>query len=283
MKAFDEKYYFGNSKTRKQIYALAKKQENNVEKIAEKKKIICVSLTYLYCAILKEFGIEATASMPDEAGHIYPIIRINNQKTFIADVQMDLENIQTKTRLKHFEYMKDLSREEGTTVNNQEELTKMLIEIGYIKDKSDYKNEKIKKLKSKVKDKNPHEALRIILEEEDLYDGNQEMESVEIDKFYKRALEKIIPHFFGKKVFAFNCCREKEGKQKEYTLCIFSEEDTIKSYLYSRKDRRFLRVEISKMKQLEKEGLNLGINIKENGVRKLKKYINKVVENEQTK
>ncbi len=46
IKSFDEKYYFGNSQTQKRIYHLAERQSKKVDEIAEKKKIICVSLTY---------------------------------------------------------------------------------------------------------------------------------------------------------------------------------------------------------------------------------------------
>ena len=44
MKSFDEKYYFGNSKTRRKIYELA---ERNTEEVAGKRKIICVSFIYI--------------------------------------------------------------------------------------------------------------------------------------------------------------------------------------------------------------------------------------------
>ena len=272
IKSFDEKYYFGNSKTKRKIYRLAEKQEKNIDKIANQRKIICVSLTYLYCNILKEFGIYAIPSSPEEDGHVYPIIVTKNKNRFVADLQLDLENIQTKSRLQHFEYMGDLPRTSGVNAN-QKELTNMLIEIGYIKDEKDYKDEEINKLIKQVKKMNPHEALKTILEDEDLYRGNEEMDSIEIDKFYKRVFKKIVPHFFEKKIFAFNCYIENEESEKDYILCVFSEEDTIKPYLFSKKDRRFLNVEISKMKEFEEEGLKLGAKPKENGSNKLKKYI----------
>ncbi len=65
MKSFDEKYYFGNSQTRKKIYKLAERAEKNIEEVASKRKIICVSLTHLFCNILREFEINAIASEPD--------------------------------------------------------------------------------------------------------------------------------------------------------------------------------------------------------------------------
>jgi hypothetical protein len=272
MKSFDEKYYFGNSKTRRKIYRLAERQENNVDAIANQRKIICVTLTYLYCSILREFGIHVITSAPEEGGHIYPIITVNDKNVFVADLQCDLENIQTKSRLKHFGYNVEtpINRLDST---NQDTLTEMLIEIGYITSEADYKDEEIEILAKKVKCMNPHEALKTILDDEKLYYGNEDMESVEINKFYKRILGKSVPTFFERRIFAFNCYREKEDGQRDYTLCTFSEEDTIKPYLFSKKDKKFVSVEISKIRELEEEGLKIGANSKENGVKKLKKYM----------
>lgn len=190
-KSFDEQYYFGNSETKRKIYDLAQRQERDVDKTASKRKIICVSLTHLYCSILKEFDIFAVPSTPEEGGHIYPIIITTGKKTIVADLQLDLENIQTKSRLQHFEYMGDLPRN-GKTKSDQEALTKMLIEMGYIRNEKDYKDEEIERLASRAKDMNPHEALKTILEDRELYNGNEEMEISEINKFYKRVLKRTV-------------------------------------------------------------------------------------------
>lgn len=277
MKSFDEKYYFGNSQTRKKIYKLAERAEKNIEEVASKRKIICVSLTHLFCNILREFEINAIASEADvDDGHIHPIILTKSKKVLVADLQLDLENIQTRSRLEHFEYLGDLQK--SIKDSAQRKLTEMLIEVGYIRDEQNYKNAEIAKLKEKIYNKNPHESLKLILEDEGLYCGNEEMEIVEINKFYKGTLKKLIPQFLGKKVFVFNCYKEDKDKQKDFTLCVFSEEDTIRPYLFSKKERRFLKVEIPKMKELEEQGLKYGVTPREDGSRKLQKYINRQLE-----
>ena len=87
--------------------------------------------------------------------------------------------------------------------------------MGYIKDEKGYKDETIKRLREQIKRMNPHEALKTTLEDKELYEGNEEMDGVEIYKFYKDALRKIMPHFFEKKVHMFNCYRELEEGKKE--------------------------------------------------------------------
>lgn len=146
LKSFDERYYFGNSQTKRKIYQLAQSQKNRIDEIARERKIICVSLTYLYCSILREFGIEAHASVVDkEDEHMKPIIKTKSGKTFVADLQQDLENIQTRSRLEHFEY-RDKEREESTLQSSQDVITEMLIEMGYINREEDYKNGEIERL-----------------------------------------------------------------------------------------------------------------------------------------
>ena len=84
----------------------------------------------------------------------------------------------------------------------------------------------------------------------------------------------------GKKVFVFNCYRENEEKQRDYTLCAFSEEDGIRPYIFSKRDRRFLKVDIPKLKELQERGLKFGARQKENGAKKLQKYINQQTQKE---
>ena len=74
-----------------------------------------------------------------------PIIRTKSGKTFVADLQQDLENIQTRSRLEHFEQQTRGDKESEFQLN-QDVITEMLIELGYIKRKEDYKNEEIKRL-----------------------------------------------------------------------------------------------------------------------------------------
>ena len=215
IKAFDERYYFGNSQTRRKIYRLAQSQKNRIDEIARERKIICVSLTYLYCSILREFGIEAFNSVVDkEEEHMKPIIKMKSGRILVADLQQDLENIQTRSRIEHFEQQTRGDKESEFQLN-QDVITEMLIELGYIKRKEDYKNEEIKRLQEEVKNQSPHQALQTILEDELLYRGNEEMGGIEVSKFYRGVFRKVIPNYLEKKIFVFHCYREKEEKQKD--------------------------------------------------------------------
>lgn len=59
MKSFDERYFFGNSKLVRQSEREAVEDSGNIDKIVGKRKILCITMTHLYKAILAEFGIES--------------------------------------------------------------------------------------------------------------------------------------------------------------------------------------------------------------------------------
>lgn len=267
IKAFDERYFFGNSETKKKMVKKARTGFKNMDELASKKKITCITLTKLYCDILKEFNIDAYESQPTmEDDHIYPIIRFKKGKNCIADLQSDLTNIQTRSRLSGFKYYEDEKE-------NQEFLTKFLIELGYITKEEDYKDEKINNLKQKLEGLNVQELLEKILSDDDINSDNMDMGIVEINTFYRGVLKKLIKEDLDNKVHIFNCYRIKEG-EKSYTPCIFSEyKNNVRCYLFSKKYNRFILVTLEQMESLENQGLVLGAREKENGSKKLKKYI----------
>lgn len=271
-KSFDEKYYYGNSQTKKKIYKLAQKDSKNIDEVVKKKKIICVSLTNLYCEVLKEFGIQAVATAPEEDGHINTMIITKNNDKIEADLQLDLENIQTKSKLEHFNYKGNIDRNSNKILTGKE-ITKMLIEIGYINDENDYKNKKIEKLIKQVEKKGSKEALETIVNNEDIYKDNEEMDIIEINKFYRGLFKKVIPNYLDKKIYLFSCYRKKDNGDKDYTICSFSEGRDIKPYIFSKKARRFTKIDMDKLEQFKNEGLVLGTRKGEAGAKLLEKHI----------
>lgn len=270
-KAFDEKYFFGNNKTRKQIYKMAEETEKNTDKVVRNKKIICVSLSYLYRDILKEFGIDSIIAV--EGNHKYPIIVLKNGMMLKADLQLDLYNIQTQSKTKYFgtKMKYEIYRLENLNDNYSLEIDK---KIGYVEKEEDYRDNAIESIKEKVKGKNANEALETILIDEELNRFERNLGSVERCKYYNAVLTKTVSKYMNKKIFAFNCYREIEEGQKDYTMCMYSmEKDDIKVYLFSNKENKFAKVELQKLDELIEQGLVLGIRGKEQGVRKLEKII----------
>lgn len=273
-KAFDEKYFFGNRETRKKMEKLADRARTNTEEVAQKRKIVCLSISYLYKDILKKFGIGATILKIDDAdNHVFPVINLKDGRRIKADIQQDLHLIQTRSRLKNVN-----SINEGLEKNilTPEHLTQILIDIGYIKDEKDYRDEKIEEVKKEIQYENAQEALTKILEDKRICEVEDKLGYVESTKYYKAILNQIIPQYLDKKVYKSTCYREQENQEREYLLCLYAEEkETIRPYIFSNKLNRFVRTDLEQLNQWQEEGLVIGTGNRSDGSKKLKKYMKK--------
>lgn len=277
---FDPKYYYGNNRTKKKIYALAQDSKRNPKKFHNKKTLICVSISYLYKDILEEFGISSKVVIDDNLldGHVMPVIELNDETKekirIKADLQRDLEYIQTGMKTKYFGTLEE--GEIGFDEIDEQELKKIDMKIGYIKD--DYKDEDIQKIFTEIKEKNASDSLWIILQDPRIYLNTNFNGIVEKRKYYRFLLDNLLKQYMNKKIFMFTCYREKvdenDEKQRDYTLCAYSyEKNQCMPYLYSNKEERFIPVNIEKLAKLEQEGLVLGTMPNTKGVKLLKRQM----------
>lgn len=239
-----------------------------------KRKITCVSISSLYEHMLREFGIHSgTIKENPEDDHVHNEIKLQNGKIIKVDIQMDMHNIQTKCRLQEFQI-------------EEPELTQMLIELGYIKDEQEYRDERIEKVKKQVEGLSSIEALDIILKSKEIYEGMEGIGTVEADKYYKTVLKKIRKDELGDTINRFECYKENpETKKRSYTLCICSKDlkqDIIRTYLFSSKEGRYLECDIATIGELQEEGLILGKTGRERGIKDIQKAIKKEKEKQKT-
>lgn len=271
-KSFDERYYLGNKKTREKIVKLANMAKVNVENTAKERKIVCLNLAYLYVNILKEFGIDAfvEVEIDEENNHYVPIILLKDGRKIKADIQQDLHHIQTISRLKNF---KSINTEKTQNIS-EERLTQLLIDIGYINEEKDYRDEKIEELKKEVESLNAKESLTKILEDKRVCEIEDELGYVEAMKYYKSVLKQVIPQCFETKIHRCTCYREIETNEKEYTICLYAEEkNTITPFLFSKKANRFIKTDLTQLNQWQDEGLVIGNEKMKDDSKLLKKYM----------
>lgn len=275
-KAFDEKYYFGDKKTRKQIEALANRSKTNTEEVAKNRKIVCISISNLYKDILKEFGIQSMV-VQEFIGdnHVFPVVQLKDGRNIKADIQQDLHLIQTRSRLKNFGTHTECLKGKTDQIE-QKDLTQLLIDIGYIQNEKDYRDEKIEELKKELQYADAKEALTKVLEDERICDIENELGYIEATKYYKEVLNQTIPQYLDKKIYRTTCYRKNQDNEKEYTLCLYAEEkNTIQPFLFLKRKNRFIRTNLEQLNQLEKEGLVIGDKKSRDGSKKLKKYMKK--------
>ena len=239
-----------------------------------KKILIFGTCGTLYKDILKEFGIDASVIRPDnEDKHVLPAIKLKDGRKIKADIQQDLYLIQTRSRLKN---VKSVNGVFGKNIVTPEHLTQILIDIGYIKNEKDYRDEKIEEVKKEIQYENAQEALTKILEDKRICEVEDKLGYIEATKYYKSVLNQIIPQYLDRKIYKVDCYREQENQEREYLLCLYAEENaTIRPYIFSNKLNRFVRTDLEQLNQWQEEGLVIGVGHKRDGSKKLKKYMKK--------
>lgn len=264
MKSFDERYYFGSSKMKKISAREAIKDTMNPDRLAEKRKILCITMSHLYKCILSEFGINSEIITEmlerDAVNHMENVIKLKSGRTIIADVQLDMHRVQAGLSLHHF----GVPCKYTTDTINTDELTKMLIEIGYIRDKNDYRDERIEEVRRQIAGLTPNEALRVIFNSPEICDGTQEMETVEAYKYYYSILKSLMPNEHGKKIFQFKCSKKrKQEEEPDYSFGIYATPDkneSLEVYIYSHIHRRMLSCDLETLAKMEDEGFKIGGN-----------------------
>lgn len=272
MKSFDIRYYYGNSKTRSKIYKLAQKTEHNTEPVADKRTIICVSLSYLYRDVLRELGINCDTLLyeDDPDRHICPIVKLSDGRFLEADVQLDLHKIQTRSKTKHFK-IASFSKNASEQIS-EEELKNIDKKIGYIQ--SDYKDEDLDQVRKEIEGMDAITMLENVLSNPQIYQNPDLVGYVEVQKYYYSVLKNLISKFWKNKTYLLDCYKENEDGSKQYVLCAFAEEkEKVGIHMYSSKEGRFVPVTIEEMINFQNEGLILGRYKGQNGLNLLKKHI----------
>lgn len=279
-KVFDERFFLANKKDKEKIKKRHKVFGLNMDEVVKNRRIVCKSLSTLYKDVLNAFGIKAyNEKVNNDDSHICNLIRFSDKTMIVADLQQDLYNIQTRSKTKHFG--EDVLQSENSL--DEEELFQLHKACGYVETKNAYMDAKIENLKSKIENLPPDEILKNILEDKDINDYQEDIGYIELYNYFSKLIAKIAPRYDRRDINYFNCYRNKEdekGKEyKDYTMCIYSVyKDEIKSYLYSKKENTFKPVDILKFDDWEREGLFLGRNQKEQGLKVFRRYLNRELE-----
>lgn len=272
IKSFDIKHYYGNAETKRKIYRLAQETNHNTERVADKRTIICVSLSYLYRDVLKALGIKCGTLLDEEDPdkHVRPIVRLSDGSLLEADLQMDLHKIQTRCKTRYFR-MADFGFYEKEQLSD-EELKAIDRKIGYIQD--DYKDKDLEQIRQETAHMNANERLKVILNDPRIFQNPDLKGYVEVQKYYYSVLNRVANEQWEGKIHMLDCYRKDANQSRDYTLCVFSaEKDEACVYLYSFKEGRFISTSMEKMIELQEKGLTIGRHERQNGVHLLKKYM----------
>lgn len=262
---FDEKYWLGNSKTRRMIYKSAKKIQT--PKDLKNNKVICVSLTNTYNSLLQRMGIEAEAVHAEDDLHVYTIFKIDGVE-YEADLQRDMKFIQAHRKTRSFGREPDYSTRK---LISDEQMQEMDDKFGYTYEGDEYLAILIDRLRDKLELlPNMEQKIKYALKKIERYEADTDMGFVEKMLYYEMILPDVLSSKESKKVQIMDMYVEEDGERK-YTCCISAnkEKNEYVRYMYSEKTGTFLPIDEQELIKLMSEGLRTVGNKKIQGLRKI--------------
>ena len=252
--SFDLNYIFGNSETKRKIYAKSRNKDD-LELCMEKNIVVCKSMAYICEYVLKKLGIDIKTELLDEYGirqpHVYNVVTEKNGRTYILDLQQDLENIQSHSRTECFGVQGVREKKPIISLFELEQIDKKL---GYIQKDNYYSNDYLYLLKSDICYFDDfEEKLNFILENIDIHE-NKNMKYIERKWHHAEILKKILTAKEFSKVH-FIECYENSRNGKDYKNCIvFYSKEGPKVYIYSVEENRYVLNDINEFAKKVKKG-----------------------------
>ena len=261
---FDEKYWLGNSKTRKMIYKSARKI--HTPKDLKSNKVICVSLTNTYNGLLQRMGIEAEAVHAEDDLHVYSIFKIDGVE-YEADLQRDMKFIQAHRKTRLFGREPDYSTRK---LISDEQMQEMDEKFGYTYEGDENLYILINRLKEKLKQfSSVGQKTEYALEQIGQFEEDSDMGFVEKMLYYEMILPDVLNEKEAKKIQIMDMYVENDGERK-YTCCISAnnEKNSYERFIYSEKTGTFLPIDERDLIKLMDEGLRTVGNKKIRGLTK---------------
>ncbi len=262
---FDEKYWLGNSKTRRTIYRAAKKVHS--PKDLKSNKVICVSISNTYISLLEKMGIEAEAVHAEDDLHVYTIFKVDGVE-YEADLQRDMKFIQAHRKTRSFGREPDYSTRK---LISDEQMQEMDDKFGYTYEGDEYLAILIDRLRDKLELlPNMEQKIKYALKKIERFEADTDMGFVEKMLYYEMILPDVLSSKESKKVQIMDMYVEEDGERK-YTCCISAnkEKNEYVRYMYSEKTGTFLPIDEQELIKLMSEGLRTVGNKKIQGLRKI--------------
>lgn len=265
-RTFSPVYYFGNTKTQQKIYSLSKNMIKSVDK-AEQRTIICYSLARQCQFLFTELGYHCYVEHVDGDNHVFNSLVLTNGRSIHLDLQKDLEYIQTGRKTRFF----GTYNEDVPWVYVVPEDLQMLIDknIGYPNKEGKYNDDKIEEVEKIIAGMSISDKMEKLLTNPGIIEMTKDTQFMQKYAFFYKMIDKNFEGNMWQKVFIIPC-----ELKDEYTSIIYVKDKKYKqAFIYSEKNKRYMKVALEKIPELEDQGLKVGIQGKEFGVKLLKRDI----------
>lgn len=264
-RTFSPVYYFGNTKTMQQIYNLSRKTIITADK-ADERTIICYSLARQCQFFFTELGYECDIEHTEDT-HVFNSLRLHNGKIIKLDLQKDLEYIQTGRKTRFF----GTADYDKTWFYVIPEDIQMQIDkkIGYPTKDGKYNDDKLEEIEKSIVGMKISDKMEKLLNNPDIIEMTKDAQFMQKYAFFYKMIDKNFEGNMWQKVYIIPC-----EMRDAFTSIIYIKDKSYKqAFIYSEKNKRYMKVALEKIPELEEQGLKLGIQGKEFGVKLLKREI----------
>lgn len=267
--SFDLKFSHGGTSTQRKIY----KSSSSPKKLEEcfKNNIgICKSIALIFEKVLKATGTKCiTRAMFDDENlcpHVNNIITLKDGRAFFADLQRDLENIQTHSTTRRFGILVGT----GENILSRFEMEQIDKKIKYIGPGKYYSDEYLYLLKSDMRlfDKFSDMAEFVITNLEPIYDTD--IKYMERKNHHERLLKNLFYRDELQKIHQIDCYY-KIGDERVFIPSIYVDSDNQTSiYMFDDEEQRYKRVSMGEFVEKKENGL-----IHLQGIPRLREFLKK--------
>lgn len=264
-RTFSPVYYFGNTKAQQKIYSLSRKKIKTADK-ADERTIICYSLARQCQFLFTELGYECKVEHTGD-NHVFNSLRLHSGRSIKLDLQKDLEYIQTGRKTRFFgEFDSDAPWFYVIPEDIQKQIDR---NIGYPNERGIYNDEKVEEVEKNIAGMSISDKMEKLLTNPDIIEMTKDTQFMQKYAFFYKMIDKNFEGNMWQKVFLIPC-----KMKDDYTSIIYVKDKSYKqAFIYSEKNKRYMKVALEKIPELEEQGLKIGIQGKEFGVKLLKRDI----------
>lgn len=267
--SFDLKFAYGGVSQQRRIYK-SSSRSRTLEECFENNIGICKSIALIFEKVLKANNIKCITkgSFDDDnlCPHVNNLITLKDGTSFTADLQQDLQNIQTRSTTKRFGIRTDT----GDPILSRFEMEQIDKKIGYIGPERYYSDEYLYLLKSDMRlfEKFSDMAEFVITNLEPIYDTD--IKYMERKGRHERLLRSLFSTGELKKIHQLDCYY-KRGNERDYIPCIYVDSDNQTDiYMFDKEEQRYKKVSMEDFVQKKENGL-----IHSHGIPRLRKFLQK--------
>ena len=141
--------------------------------------------------------------------------------------------------------------------------------IGYPNKDGRYNDDKLEEVEKSIDGVSVSDKIEKLLSNPDLIEMTKDAQFMQKYAFFYKMLNKNFEGSMWKKVFIIPC-----EMRDDYTSIIYGKDKKYKqAFIYSEKNKKYMKVALEKIPELEEQGLKVGIQGKEFGVKLLKREI----------